>query len=139
MNDKRKAPRAEHDSVLDWVLHEMAGPLTAISGYADIAADPGSPPEDVAGAIEVIRQESGRLLRLTEEIRSMARITGGKPVRVNLSRFDLAELCKGALAVQKLAYPGYVYVLRAEGPAMVTADRDKTMEIALNLLSNSAK
>ncbi|MBO4548187.1 MAG: HAMP domain-containing histidine kinase [Abditibacteriota bacterium] len=131
--------RAEHNTLLDWVLHELAGPLTAISGYADIALEAGASPEEKTAAAEVIRQEASRLLRLTGEIRSMARISKGQPIDVRLSEFDLREVCSHAVSVQRIAWPGYE--LAADMPRAVTvrADRDKLCQALLNILANSAK
>ena len=131
--------RAEHNSLLDWVIHEMSGPLTAISGYAEIAAGGGSSPEEKQQAAEIIRVESARLLRLACEIRSLARISAGKEILLRPETFDLGAAAEQAAAVAKMSAPSYEYIVEASRGTEVYADRDKTLEALLNLLSNSAK
>ena len=136
MNDVK---RAEHNTLLDWVIHELSGPLTAISGYAEIAAGEETDPEEKQEAVRIIRAESARLLRLAGEIRSMARISAGKEIRLRPEAFDLGAAAEHAAAVAKMSAPSYRYVVEAPPGTAVFADRDKTLEALLNLLSNSAK
>ncbi|MBR4749640.1 MAG: HAMP domain-containing histidine kinase [Abditibacteriota bacterium] len=131
--------RAEHNTLLDWVLHEMAGPLTAIGGYADIALEKDASPEEKDEAVRVIRQEASRLLRLTGEIRSMARLSKGQPIGAELSEFDLREVCGHAVSVHRVAWPGHELAVDTPAAVTVRADRDKLCQALLNLLANSAK
>ncbi len=131
--------RAEHDSLLDWALHELSGPLTAISGFAEIAEGEDTEPEEKREAVRIIRAEAGRLLRLAGEMRSLARISAGKELQLRLEVFDLGEAAEHAAAVAKMSAPSYRYIVEAPRGTAVLADRDKTLQALLNLLSNSAK
>ena len=53
--------------------HELRTPVAVIRGEADVALTPPTSPDELAGAVEVIRDESRRLGRIVDDMFLLAR------------------------------------------------------------------
>ena len=127
------------------VSHELRTPLTSIQGYAETLLD--STPENGAPTrefLEIIRKNSGRMSRLTEDLLTLARVESGE------TRFDAepappAELLHDAeenfreiarthgidLSIQDSPHP--------ETLPAVLADREAIHQVFSNLIDNALK
>ena len=78
------------------VSHELRTPLTSIQGYTETLLD--SPLEDshVRDFLEVIRKNSARMSRLTEDLLTLARVESGEH-RFDVQRVSTDELLQDAL------------------------------------------
>jgi len=124
------------------VSHELATPLTAISGFTEALLD-GVVHE--AGrreaTVRLIARESARLRRLVDQLRQVALYEAGTKalVRAPVNVAALAEETLSVLAPE-LARKGARAVNRLPpGLPPVYADADRLTEILLNLLDNALR
>jgi len=142
-------------SFLSSVSHELRTPLTSIRGFAKLIAkdfekyfnqDPSSilfpKAERLLRNLAIVEKESERLTRLINDVLDLSRIESGKmPWRDE--PISLPEIANDAvLAVQgRLEYRPMVS-LRVDIPGVlpvVCADRDRILQVLINLLDNALK
>ena len=78
-NAKRSAELMRlRDEFVASVSHELRTPLTSIIGYLELLRDarPGDPLPDQAAALEVVRRNANRLLRLVNDLLLVAELDG---------------------------------------------------------------
>jgi signal transduction histidine kinase len=119
------------------VSHELRTPLTSIVGFlatlrrADLDIDEAQR----LAFLEIAEQEAQRLGRLVDDVLSASR---SRAERLILADCDLAAACRQAAALVEVV-GGREIELELEDDARVTADRDRVMEILVNLLENSRR
>jgi len=157
-NERLKELDRMKSRFLSSVSHELRTPLTAILGFAGIvrrdltrAVIPSIPAEDVrAGSkakrinenLEIIQIEGDRLTRLINDVLDLARIESGR-MEWNDKEIDLGRCVEQAVLVMQGA------VERTKGVALsfdvedalprVRADRDRIMQVLVNLIGNALK
>ncbi len=126
---------------LSRMSHELRTPLNAVLGFAQLLAlDPLSPEQ--AEAVHHIRAGGRHLLDLINEIVDISRIEAG---RLSLSMETVgstAVLAEAVELVRSLAQQHDVLVVAAtprRAVADVYADRQRTTQVLLNLVSNAVK
>ncbi|QFQ98843.1 HAMP domain-containing histidine kinase [Streptomyces phaeolivaceus] len=117
--------------------HELRNPLTTISGYAELAraGDPTHEPmrQEALGRIAT---EVGRMSTLIDELVLLTRLDLGQPLQ--LTRVDLAQLCRDAASAARDCHPGHpVRLLLAPGDHTVTGDPLRLHQLVANLLVNA--
>jgi signal transduction histidine kinase len=130
------------DEFISTVSHELRTPLTSIRSFSEILLDnPELAVEQRNQFLDVVVKESERLTRLINDILDMARIESGK-MEWHLSTCDPKEIIDDALAATSGLFRekqiAVEPVLAAQVPP-VTVDRDRLMQVVINLLSNAAK
>jgi signal transduction histidine kinase len=81
------------DSFLAGVSHELRTPLASIRGYLEILQADGFDPETLQRFLAVMQRNSDRLLRLIDDLLTVARLHEGE-VALDLVEVDLAELAQ---------------------------------------------
>jgi two-component system phosphate regulon sensor histidine kinase PhoR len=122
------------------VSHELKTPLTSIYGYAEML-DGGMVQEgDKAACIRTIKDESGRLITLIEDIMLLSRLDEGKSGGL-FTVVDIAAVVKEAAAplMRKAAELGVSVTLPAEEGVSVRAVRSMMAELCFNLIDNAIK
>jgi PAS domain S-box-containing protein len=124
------------------VSHELRTPLTAIKGSVDNMADGilGPVTEKQAKYLARINTNADRLARLIGDLLDLSKIEAGKielkpaVVDVNSIINEVADSLRG-LAADKLIR------IESDGvePVQVWADRDKVVQILINLIGNAVK
>jgi signal transduction histidine kinase len=123
--------------------HELRTPLNAIGGYAELIelGIHGPLTDDQRRSIERIRSSQRHLLGLISGVLDFGRIEAGR-VAYDLAAVEVAALLEGLdgfvapqAAAKSLALE---YITRGNGLA-ICADRDKLMQVLLNLLSNAIR
>ncbi len=124
------------------VSHEFRTPLTSIKGfieillsYQDIAA------EKQVEFLQIINQESDRLIRLINDVLDISKIEAGK-IAWKVEPLDLAELIDSTVrATHSLIDPKKISLLVETEPDLppVLGDRDHLIQVLNNLLSNAIK
>jgi len=130
------------DEFISTVSHELRTPLTSIRSFSEILLDnPELALEQRNQFLDVVVKESERLTRLINDILDMARIESGK-MDWHLSTCDPKEIIGDALAATSGLFRekqiAVEPVLAPQAPP-VTVDRDRLMQVVINLLSNAAK
>ena len=130
------------DDFIATVSHELRTPLTSIRSFSEILADN---PEIDRGQrdkfLSIITSESRRLTRLIDEILDLARMEAGRMVW-DMADFDPRPAIEDALAATASLFAEPGITLEVEMPdamPVVHADRDRLIQVIVNLLSNAAK
>lgn len=123
--------------------HDLRTPLNAIGGFVDLILEGvyGPVTEEQRGALARIRRAGSHLLTLINDILSFARIEAGR-VELEIAEVAVNEILSAAGAMVELqaGKKGLSFVTRqgAEG-VRVRADRERTIQILANLLTNAVK
>lgn len=140
---------------LSSVSHELRTPLTSILGFAKLIGrdfekhflpDSASSMEGKAKRIlrnlEIVEKESERLTRLINDVLDLSRIESGKMLWRDQT-VDIAALAADAvMAVEGRMGARTSVALRTDIPAdlpLVLADRDRILQVLINLLDNALK
>jgi len=130
------------DDFISTVTHELRTPLTSIRAFSEILND--NPQLDTGQRekfLGIIIKESERLTRLINQVLDLAKIESGS-AEWHSGEIDMREVIEDALsATSQLFKEKNIAVelqLTADLPVVV-ADRDRLMQVMLNLLSNATK
>jgi signal transduction histidine kinase len=127
---------AHKDEFLTVVSHELRAPLSAILGWAKIAASY----RDVDHALAVIERNARAQSRIIEDLLDFSRITRGK-LRLDLQNVDLAELVRCVAESQSVAAQEKALALELSLDLVypIAGDGDRLQQVVSNLLSNAVK
>jgi Na+/proline symporter/signal transduction histidine kinase len=130
------------DDFLTTVSHELRTPLTSIRSFSEILLDtPDLLPAERNQFLGVVVKEAERLTRLINDILDVSKIESGR-MEWQLMICDLREVVHDALAATAALFKEKGIVVDAELDGLVppvTIDRDRLMQVVINLLSNAAK
>jgi two-component system phosphate regulon sensor histidine kinase PhoR len=159
LTETERVEKTRRDFIAN-VSHELRTPLTSIQGYAETLLD--TTPENGAPTrefLEIIRKNSSRMARLTEDLLTLARVESGE------TRFDMEpvppsellhdaeesfrEIARGHgidLQIQGLhTHELQIHELQIkdsplpEGLPQVLADREAIHQVFSNLIDNALK
>ncbi len=137
----RRQERLQRDLVAN-VAHELATPLTAISGYSELLADDDSlSPQQRAEFSRVIHRETMRLSRMVDQLRQVARLEAGTE-KMDLHPTELRPLVEDTLAVLQGESEQREVAIHNDIPAdlpLVEADADRLTQVVLNLTDNALR
>jgi PAS domain S-box-containing protein len=128
---------------LTMMSHELRTPLNAIAGYVQLLDMElyGTVTSEQRDALRRIERAQAHLLGLINDVLSYARLESGR-MDYELRVVDLHDVLADVepLITPQLAARDIAYAERLPSAALaVWADRDKLVQILLNLLSNAAK
>jgi signal transduction histidine kinase len=130
------------DDFMSSVTHELRTPLTSIRAFAELMRDdPAMDTEQRQRFVALIVDESERLSRLVNQVLDMAKIESGSGEWRN-DVIDLRELIAHAVQTTSQLFNERGATVTVEQPEQVPtlmADRDRLLQVLLNLLSNAAK
>lgn len=142
LNRKLEDLDRQKDDFMSSVTHELRTPLTSIRAFAELMRDdPEMAPEQRQQFLGLLVAEAERLSRLVNQVLDMAKIESGHAEWRN-EAIDLRELVGHALQTTAEAFRArgvVVEAVLAEGLPRLQADRDRVLQVLLNLLSNAAK
>ncbi len=131
--------------------HELRTPITAVSGFAQLAlrtvrarlerADGGEHDEDLerlARQLAIIQDRSAKLGRLVRELLDVSRIQSGR-LEFELAPVDLSELARNVIEQHQMTSPGRRYEVAAPDRAVIVGDRDHLEQVIANLVENAVK
>ena len=142
---------------LSTVSHELRTPLTSVLGFAKIirkrldekifpAVEKTNPKtqktiSQISENLNVVVSEGERLTHLINDVLDLAKIEAGK-MEWNMEEVALAEVAERAVAATAALFENKNLDLekniQADLPA-ITGDRDKLIQVMVNLISNSVK
>ncbi len=136
MAEQLRASREAERAFLLSVSHELKTPLTAIRGWAEGLAEGAFDPADAARTIGI---ESRRLERLVFDLLDLARMNRSE-FSVRREPVDLLDVAHEAVARHEAAAQEFGVELREEGGShWVTADHDRLLQVASNLVENALR
>ncbi len=141
-NERLKELDRLKDEFISTVTHELRTPLTSIRAFSEILHD--HPDLDAAERqrfLELVIKESERLTRLINQVLDLAKIDSGL-AEWHTGELDLREIVAEAVNATSALFRARGVAVSIELPASVPAvhaDRDRLMQVLLNLLSNANK
>jgi len=138
-----ESANAAKSQFLAAMSHELRTPLNAICGYVQLMEmglhGPITPEQ--SGDLERIKTNQQHLLRLINDILNFTKLDAGQvEYRVMDVPVDATLRATEAMVMPQMRFAGLEYVYDGCDPTLtVYADRDKTQQILLNVLSNAVK
>jgi signal transduction histidine kinase len=137
----------QQSDLLAEIMHELKTPLMAISAASELLTRPEVPADKHLELIHMVKQETGRLSKMTKDFLDFARLESGrvrlanKPVDVaavihdmiNITQPQAAE--RGITIVPQLATD----LPTSDSPLQLMGDADRLKQVLLNLVSNAIK
>lgn len=127
-------------NLIDTVSHELRTPLTSIQGYTsrlmrqDIVIDE----ETRQKSLRIIKEQSERLKRLIEDLLTIPDIEGMK-LRTKVEQVWIPEVLEEAkILIKNKDHKEIVFNISEDFP-LVDADKDRLIQVFVNLLENAAK
>ncbi|NMF87286.1 sensor histidine kinase [Aromatoleum petrolei] len=130
------------DDFMSSVTHELRTPLTSIRAFSEMLLDdPKIDLKDRTRFLGIIVSETERLTRLVNQVLDMAKIESGHAEWHNTD-IDMRELVAHAVETTEQLFRDRGAVLELDLPNQaphLRADRDRLLQVLLNLISNAAK
>jgi Na+/proline symporter/nitrogen-specific signal transduction histidine kinase len=130
------------DDFISTVTHELRTPLTAVRSLAEIIhANPQVDADRLDNFSGIIIKESERLIRLVSQILDYEKIESAK-LDWTIAPVDLREVINDAvISTQQLTVEKNITIDLdlVEIPPPVTGDRDRLVQVMVNLISNAVK
>ena len=127
-------------NLIDTVSHELRTPLTSIQGYTsrlmrqDIKIDE----ETRQKSLRIIKEQSERLIRLIEDLLTIPDIEGMR-LRTKVEQVYIPELLEESRILIKNKDNKEIIFNIGEDFPLVEADKDRLLQVFVNLLENAAK
>lgn len=141
-NKKLKENDQMKDDFLSTVTHELRTPITSIRAFSEILYDNQDLEEvDRQHYLGIVIKETERLSRLISQVLDLERYESGRQ-KLTLVKVVCSELIQDSLeAMDQLIKEKNIAIhLELENPdQLLICDRDKLMQVFLNLLSNALK
>lgn len=130
------------DDFISTVTHELRTPLTSIRAFSEILNDnPQLDTDQSEKFLGIIIKESERLTRLINQVLDLAKIESGN-AEWHPNEIDMREVLEDSIASVSQLFKERNITLEIRlvpDPPLIIADRDRLMQVMLNLLSNAAK
>lgn len=128
----------QQSDFIDEMVHELRTPLAALKASTVLLLRD-LPEERRVDIIRTMQSETERLSRMATDFLDLARLESGR-TRLNLEIFDSYELVRESLEiVRHQADEKDLGMEIAGGQLPIKADRSKTKQVLLNLLTNAIK
>ena len=130
--------------------HELRTPITAVSGFAQLALRDlqhraEAAPEDygqeltrLTRQLTIIHDQSAKLGRLVRELLDVSRIQAGR-LEFHLVPTDVADVARTVAEQVQMVQAGQRIDVDAAGPCMTLGDRDHLEQVVGNLVDNAIK
>jgi signal transduction histidine kinase/Na+/proline symporter len=141
-NERLKELDRMKDDFISTVSHELRTPLTSIRALTEILHDnPDLPRDQRVRFLGIVIKESERLTRLINQVLDMAKLESGNAEWHDIE-LDLREVIEDSIAATQQLFEERDIKLQtqlANDLPRLVADRDRLVQVMLNLLSNAAK
>jgi two-component system, sensor histidine kinase and response regulator len=126
----------QREDLVSMIAHDLAGPLTAVKGYADALERPNTPPPVRQRAQKVIKTVADQMTRLVSDLADSGRLSTGQ-FQVRTVACDLASIARGQVETAAARAEQHTIQLEAPPELPVTGDPDRLAQVLANLLSNT--
>jgi Na+/proline symporter/nitrogen-specific signal transduction histidine kinase len=130
------------DDFMSTVTHELRTPLTSIRAFSEILLeDPRLHLADRKRFLAIIVKETDRLSRLINQVLEMAKIESGS-AQWRTTELDMREVIQESVETTSQLFRDKgvkLAVALSEAVPPVMADRDRLLQVVINLLSNAQK
>ena len=125
------------------VSHELRTPLTSIRGALGLVAGGrvGEISNEAQEMVNIALKNSGRLVRLINDILDVEKIQSGK-LDFEIQQLDLSGVIKDAIAANDgfaVEHDSRIVLTTEPQPVLVHADSDRLAQVFANLISNAVK
>lgn len=125
------------------VSHELRSPLAAMKVYADMLAegDAGPLAEEQARLVGNLRSSIDRLARIVDDLSEVTQLEAGR-FELEHERFDIVEAARSVVASMGSLFHERgmsAAVSATDEPIEVYGDRERTVQVLTNLLTNAHK
>ena len=127
------------DDFISTVSHELRTPLTSIRGFAQTMLGSWDKLDDNSKKkfIEIIEQQSNRLIHLVENILSVTKLTNENLV---LKKTDVNSIITASVQIIKQKYPNHKFSFELKKSApQIYSDNEKLQQILINIIENACK
>jgi len=124
---------------VDNVSHEIKTPITSIQGFAQLLRDDNISKEEKNEYIEIIEEESNRLLNLSTSMLKLSKLQNQNKI-TNIEQIDISEQIRKALSIlePKWKEKEIVFNISMENKYFY-GDEDLMFQVWVNLLENAIK
>ena len=129
----------KQDDFISTVSHELRTPLTSIRGFAQTMLSSWDKLDDNSKKrfLEIIEQQSNRLIHLVENILSVTKIPDENLI---LKKADVNSAINSVMQIIKQKYNKYIFDVKLKTPiSSISADIDKLQQILINIIENACK
>lgn len=131
----------QKNRLLGMAAHDLRTPITVVTGFLDLLADPRTTPSDFDEFINIIREALRDMLALLNSLLDISAIESGK-VQLTLAPTDLCQFVDRIVRLQKVV--GAQKDIRVEkfiepGLPVFPFDRMRIEQVLNNLFSNAFK
>jgi len=130
------------DEFVSTVSHELRTPLTSVRAFSEILHDNADMGQvERQKYLDIMVKETERLTRLINEVLDLAKIESGR-ADWHMENIDLTEVLREAVAATSQLFREKsvaIVEMIPTFPIQVFADRDRIIQVVINLLSNAAK
>jgi signal transduction histidine kinase len=141
-NERLKELDRLKDDFISTVTHELRTPLTSIRALSELLhADPKMDLPKRSQFLAIIVKESERLTRLINQVLDLAKIESGS-AEWHPTELDIKEVIQDAASATAALMRESRIELKLDLPddvPRVQADRDRLMQVMVNLISNAVK
>ena len=142
VTEQRKNEEMRREFVAN-VSHELRTPLTNIRSYAETLIDSTGdmPPDMEKKFLGVILGESDRMTHIVQDLLTLSRFDSERS-ELKLSRFPFVEAVKdiyNAIYMEAQKHNHTLTLAMEPGLPEVMADRDRVIQVMMNIVSNSIK
>ncbi|MBI4310917.1 MAG: PAS domain-containing protein [Chloroflexi bacterium] len=138
ITEEREAEQ-RRDAFVSVASHELRTPMTAIVGFAELLRDRDPAPEVRREWLHYVVREGQRLTAIVEDMLNVSRIQSGK-LTVDLARVDIRDIFRTVAGALQPTTANHRIVIEApQSIPPVIADKDKLMQVIINLVSNAIK
>jgi PAS domain S-box-containing protein len=129
--------------LISMVAHELRTPMTSITGYVDLLmlGMLGPVTDKQSEFLQVVKGNATRLLTLANDLLDVSQIESDG-LKLNLEHVSAADVVADAIIALEKQIEGKEQTLLVQVPRdlpVVTADRDRMIQVFTNLISNAKK
>ena len=129
------------EEFISTLSHEIRTPLTSIKGFSQtmLSSWDKLTDEKKQEFLKIILNQSQRLINLVENVLNVAKIDSNNE-NIILSKVEIDKTVQNCINVIKMNYPIFSFEFeKSKNELFSLCDENKTQQIVLNILDNSAK